>query len=380
MPARIVVFGATGYTGRETAKALVRRGARPVVAGRSREKVKALAAELGGLESAVADVADASSVRALVGAGDVLVTTVGPFNRWGEPAAEAAIDARAHYLDSTGEPGFIRRVFEEYGPRAEKAGIGMLTAFGYDYVPGNLAGALALRDAGPDATRVDVGYFVSGRPTTKVEGGPLARLAGGMGGMSGGTLASTLGAMADSGFGFRKGKVVTERTGKRVGRLQVGESLRQGISVGASEHYTLPRLAPNLREVNAYLGWFGSLSRVMQATSAFNAGIAVLPGGRRVLQAMAGRASGSTGGPSEEARAETRSQVVATAYDAEGNALASTALAGVNGYTFTFEILAWGAMAAAEGGLQGTGALGPADGFGVDRLREGVESAGLGVQ
>ena len=58
----------------------------------------------------------------------------------------------------------MREVFERYGPSAEKAGIGMLTAFGYDWVPGNLAGALALREAGPDAVRVDTGYFTSAAP------------------------------------------------------------------------------------------------------------------------------------------------------------------------------------------------------------------------
>lgn len=351
-----------------------------MVAGRSREKVEALAAELGGLDSAVADVASAASVRALLEAGDVLLTTVGPFNRWGPAAAEAAIDAGAHYIDSTGEPGFIRRVFEEYGPRAERAGIGMLTAFGYDYVPGNLAGALALRDAGERVARVDIGYFVSGRPSEPAGASPIAKLAGGMGGMSGGTLASTLGAMADSSFSFRGGKIVTERTAKRVGALVLCGKRRQGISVGASEHFALPRLAPNLREVNAYLGWFGSLSRVVQATAAFNGGVAALPGGRGAMRALAGRASGSTGGPSLQARAQTRSQVAAVAYDDAGKTLATTTLAGVNGYTFTFEMLAWGAIAASEGDLKGAGALGPADGFGVDRLREGVESAGLVVQ
>ena len=53
-------------------------------------------------------------------------------------------------------------MFERYGPVAEQAGIGMLTAFGYDWVPGNLAGGLALERAGELATRVDVGYFITG--------------------------------------------------------------------------------------------------------------------------------------------------------------------------------------------------------------------------
>ena len=163
MAARIVLFGATGYTGRLAAEAMVERGLKPVLAARSKDKLDALAGELGGgLETATADVADPPSVRALVESGDVLVTTVGPFARFGAPAAAAATTAGAHYIDSTGEPPFIREVFERYGPAADQAGIGMLTAFGYDWVPGNLAGGLALERAGELATRVDVGYFITG--------------------------------------------------------------------------------------------------------------------------------------------------------------------------------------------------------------------------
>ena len=55
---RIVLFGATGYTGRLAAEAMVERGMRPVLAARGRERLEAMAAELGGLETAVADVAD----------------------------------------------------------------------------------------------------------------------------------------------------------------------------------------------------------------------------------------------------------------------------------------------------------------------------------
>src|SRR5688500_10350676 len=106
MPPRIVVFGATGYTGRKTAEALIARGERPVLAGRSPERLASLAADLGGLETTVADVAQPQTVNEIVAQGDVLVATVGPFVRFGRPAVEAAID-RAHYLDSTGEPRFI---------------------------------------------------------------------------------------------------------------------------------------------------------------------------------------------------------------------------------------------------------------------------------
>src|SRR5215217_3205628 len=154
MAPRIVVFGATGYTGRLVAEQLVARGERPILAGRSAGRLDELAGRLGGLETRVADVARPATVFDLVSEGDVLVSTVGPFAKWGEPALRAAIGAGGIYLDSTGEPTFIRRVFEEFGPPARRAGATLLTAMGYDFVPGALAGALALEEAGPKAVRV----------------------------------------------------------------------------------------------------------------------------------------------------------------------------------------------------------------------------------
>jgi short subunit dehydrogenase-like uncharacterized protein len=363
MLGRIVLFGATGYTGRLTAEALVSRGERPVLAGRSADRLAAMAAELGGLESAVADVADPASVRALVAGGDVLVATVGPFARFGDSAAEAAIDAGAAYLDSTGEPAFIRRVFEYFGPRADRAGTGMVTAFGYDWVPGNLAAALALREADEGATRVDVGYFATG---------------GGLGGMSGGTRASSAGAMLEPAFAWRDGAIRTERGAARVRSFEMAGKARQAISVGSSEHFALPRLHPGLREVNAYLGWFGSASRAMQAFSAANAAVTRIPGVKPGLEALARRfVHGSTGGPDEEARSGTGSAVVAIAYGAGGEDLATVEVRGANGYDFTGRILAWGAAQAAAHGLRASGALGPVEAFGLDALEAGCAEAGI---
>jgi short subunit dehydrogenase-like uncharacterized protein len=355
---RTVLFGATGYTGRLVAEAMVERGMRPVLAARSREKLEALAEELGGgLETAAADVSNPPSVSALVERGDVLVTTVGPFARWGATAAAAATTAGAHYLDSTGEPTFIREVFERFGPAAERSGSGMLTAFGYDWVPGNLAGGLALNRAGDDAVRVDVGYFMTGRATP-----------------SGGTQASLVGAIAEPGYSFRDGRVQTERAAKRVRGFRISSKQLDGVSVGSSEHFTLPRVAPQLREVNVYLGWFGPLSRPMQI---FSLG-ASLPGASHLLKLVGERlVKGSTGGPDAEARARAGSHIVAIAYDGAGNELAEVHVTGVDGYTFTGRALAWGAQLAAEGGLQGTGALGPVDAFGLVALTGGCRWAGL---
>jgi short subunit dehydrogenase-like uncharacterized protein len=362
MAGRIVLFGATGYTGRLTAEAMVGRGLRPVLAARSGDRLAQLDTGLGGgLEKVVADVSDPPSVRALVERGDVLVTTVGPFVRWGAHAAEAAGAAGAHYLDSTGEPPFIREVFERYGPVAERNGSAMLTAFGYDFVPGNLAAGIALHRAGDDAVRVDAGYFVTGR------GEP-----------SGGTKASLAGIIAAPAFAYRNGLVRSERSARRHRTFAVRSRQFGAISIGASEHFTLPRIAPQLREVNVYLGWFGPASRAMQLASGGMAAAMKLPGAEQLWRAATERlVAGSTGGPDAAARAKVGSHVVAIAYDAAGREVSEVHLSGVNAYTFTGAILAWGAARAADGALRGTGALGPIDGYGLDELTAGCAEAGI---
>jgi short subunit dehydrogenase-like uncharacterized protein len=362
---RIVLFGATGYTGELTARALVDRDAQPVLAARSAERLEALAAELGGLETRVADVSEPATIAALVERGDVLVSTVGPFARLGDPAVQAAIGAGAHYLDSTGEGAFIRSVFERHGPAAQAAGCGLVTAFGYDWVPGNLAGALALTEAGDQATRVEIGYFTTGRVD--------ARSA------SGGTRATMVESIGERSYAWRGGRLASEPAARHVRRFDVGRRRSDAISVGTSEAFALPRLHPGLRDVGVYLGWAGQLSRAVQAMSAATSLITKVPGARDALGALVRplAGSGSSGGPDAEARANVGSLVVAEAFDARDTRLSAVRVKGVNPYDFTAAVLAWGAQTAAGGGLQGTGALGPVDGFGLEALVRGCAEAGI---
>lgn len=354
---KIVLFGATGYTGRLTAAELVARGATPVLAGRDAAALAALAAELGGVPTAVADVGDPASVRALLGRGDVLVTTVGPFLRHGRPALDAAIDAGAHYIDSTGEGPFIRSVFERHD-RAVATGSVLLSAFGFDYVPGNLAAGLALREA-PDAARVEVGYFID-RPGT-----------------SGGTRASIAGMLFESGFALRGGALVDERAGARLRRFDVAGATRAGVSIPASEQLALPRSYPNLREIDVFLGVPELAGRGMQATSVLTAALGHLPPLERGLRAgVTALVRGSTGGPDAASRARTRSWVTARTFDAAGLPRATVTLAGGDPYDFTARIMAWAADAVRDDGVSGTGALGPVDAFGLDSLHAACAEAG----
>src|SRR5215207_4423372 len=339
MPSRIVVFGATGYTGRLGAERLVAQGAEPVLAGRSEEKLRALSERLGGLGWEVADVDRQTSMFDLVKRGDVLVSTVGPFIRWGEPAVRAAVAAGGVYLDSTGEPPFIRRVFSELGPSARASGATLLTAMGYDFVPGALAAALALREAGETAVRVDVGYYALG-------GGPSS--------MSRGTRASLAGIALSPSFAFRGGAVRTVRSAERMRSFPAKGKERPAISVGGAEHFTVPPCFERLREVNVYLGWFGPLARGIQATSRATALAGKVPGLPQALVAGSGKLAGIGDAPAAGTTPGGLSWIAAAAYDEAGSQLAEVHLSGADGYDSPAGMLAWAARRASSTGVEAT--------------------------
>jgi short subunit dehydrogenase-like uncharacterized protein len=377
MPGKIVLYGATGFMGTLTAQAMVASGMRPLLAGRDQARLTALATRLapaGGeqLDTAVAGTPNSPPLQDLIGPGDVLVSTAGPFMKIGRPAVEAAVDAGAMYLDSTGEPPFIRQVFEEFGPRAERTGAALLPALGYDYVPGNLAGALALDAAGPAASWVRIGYFVRGN---------LRR------GTSAGTRASAAGVLLEGGYAFRGGRIVTERTAAHVASFPVDGAAREAFSIGSSEHFALPRLRPRavepgpaqeparITDVGVYLGWFGRATRLVHYASGLAGPLERLPGVRKALDAQVRRIQGTRAQPGD-AQA-IRSEVVAVAGDASGTELATVRLAGGDPYSFTAPMLAWAAARAAAGGVRPPGALGPAEAFGLADLEHACASAGF---
>jgi short subunit dehydrogenase-like uncharacterized protein len=367
MNSRIVVFGATGYTGRLVAERLAAHGASPVLAGRDPARLADLAERLGGLETVRADAMRRNSVFAAVEPGDVLVSTVGPFAKWGDAAVRAAIAASGStYIDTTGEPVFIRRVFEELGRAggpASRAGVTLMPAMGFDYVPGALAGALALREAGPKAVRVDVGYFSLGMSND---------------GASAGTRESLVGATLNDNHAFRDGAVRTVRPAERVRSFRVKGKERTAISVGGAEHYTLPTVHPTLAEVNVYLGWFGPLAKPLQAGTLAGSVALKLPGVRGVLQAAGERLVSFAGAPEAGTTPGTLSWIPAIAYDAAGEPLAEVHLSGADAYDFTASFVAWAARRAAGGHRpHAVGAVGPVEAFGLDALEEGCAQAGL---
>ncbi|TJY63130.1 saccharopine dehydrogenase [Sinimarinibacterium sp. CAU 1509] len=143
----IVLFGATGFTGRLTAEYLAGHGGerlRWALAGRNSEKLEQLRQDLTSVAGANppavlhADVDDEASIRALAGSTRVVISTVGPYIEYGEPLVHACADLGTDYVDLTGEPEFVDRMWLRYHDSARASGARIVHCCGFDSIPHDL--------------------------------------------------------------------------------------------------------------------------------------------------------------------------------------------------------------------------------------------------
>jgi short subunit dehydrogenase-like uncharacterized protein len=166
----VVLFGATGFTGGLTAEYLAAHapnGCRWAIAGRSREKLVAVRERLaeinpacGDLDLLVADVTDRESLRAVVTRARVVVTTVGPYLRHGEPLVAVCAETGTDYLDLTGEPEFVDRMYLDHHDAAVASGARIVHCAGFDSIPYDL-GVLFTVEQLPEGVPLDVQGYVS---------------------------------------------------------------------------------------------------------------------------------------------------------------------------------------------------------------------------
>ncbi len=152
----VVLFGATGFTGKLVAEYLAREHAsslRWALAGRSREKLEAVRGELakiaptlGTLDLAIADSADDGALAAIAKSTRVVCTTVGPYMTRGMPLARACAAHGTSYCDLTGEVPFVRSSIDENHARAQETGARIVHCAGFDSIPSDL-GVLLLHEA-----------------------------------------------------------------------------------------------------------------------------------------------------------------------------------------------------------------------------------------
>jgi short subunit dehydrogenase-like uncharacterized protein len=166
----VVLFGATGFTGALTAEYLAQHSGaelRWALAGRNRAKLEALAERLGvDVPLLHADVTDDASLRSVAEAARVVITTVGPYVTYGEPLVAACAAAGTDYVDLTGEPEFVDRMYVRHHAEAAKSGARIVHACGFDSIPHDL-GVLFTVEQLPEGVPLNVRGFVraGGKPS-----------------------------------------------------------------------------------------------------------------------------------------------------------------------------------------------------------------------
>jgi short subunit dehydrogenase-like uncharacterized protein len=181
----IVLYGATGYTGRLVADLLATHGAAPgaenlrgAIAGRDRAKLEAVRDALGRpeLETLVADAADGAALDAMCARTRVVCTTVGPYALYGDELVAACVRQGTHACDLTGETQWIRRTIDRHHDAARQSGAKIVHCCGFDSIPSDLGVWMmdeAMRARGRRLARVD-SFF--GDAKGKFSGGTVASM------------------------------------------------------------------------------------------------------------------------------------------------------------------------------------------------------------
>jgi short subunit dehydrogenase-like uncharacterized protein len=272
----------------------------------------------------VADARDEAALREAFAGASVVVSLAGPFLALGLAPVRAAVEAGAHYLDSTGEQEFVRLVHDRV--EAETA---VLPAFGFDYVPGDLAARLAAEQVAGPLDELVVAYATSGIGTSRGTRETISRV------------------MTQEQVAWQDGRRVPSRFGAttRTVRFPFGE--RTVVEWSGTEPLTVPRHT-EVRNVRSYVRLPGVVGRFGRF-------------GR--LAAPLVRATSRVGpaGPSQAARDRNRFAVVAEAAGPGGSGRA--VLTGRDVYGLTALLLVRGAEALLAGEARGGGVLAPAEAF-----------------
>jgi saccharopine dehydrogenase (NAD+, L-glutamate forming) len=370
----IVLFGATGFTGALTAEYLARHapdGLRWALAGRNRAKLDALSERLGiDVPLLHADVGDEASLRSVAESARVVITTVGPYVAYGEPLVAACAAAGTDYVDLTGEPEFVDRMYCRYHDEASRSGARIVHACGFDSIPHDL-GVLFTVQQLPEGVPLNVRGFVraGGRP-------------------SGGTFHSAMTAFSrvreTQQAHKERGQAERRENGRRV-RLEAKPHRELGYWAVPMPTIDPQVIARSARALDRYgpefsYGHYAGVKRlpiavggVAGAASLFVA--AQIP---PVRKALLGRLSPGDG-PSESERAKSWFKVRFVG-EGGGERVVTMVSGGDPGYGETSKMLAESALCLAQDDLpEASGQLTPAVAMG-DKLIARLQRAGIGFE
>lgn len=344
MSDRWLIYGANGYTGELAAREAVARGLRPVLAGRNREAVEALARELG-LESRAFSLDDPGGTAEGLEGMSAVLHCAGPFVRTSAPMVAACVERRVHYLDITGEIPVFEAVLARDG-EARRAGVALVSGVGFDVVPSDCLAA-RLAAALPDATELVLAF------------------ASDQGSVSRGTLKTMIESMPHAGAVRRNGRIVSVPAAYDVREIDFGGRLgrRWAMTIPWGDVSTAYHSTgiPNIR---VYTGASPAMIRRTRLLMPFLP-LAGRKPVKRILQAWVDR---TVTGPSRDVRESARVYLWGEVRSAAGQAVTST-LETPEAYRFTAVSAVECARRAAEGRVP-PGAWTPSRAFGRDFVTE----------
>ncbi len=301
-----LIYGANGYTGELIAREAVKRGLKPIIAGRSRNKVEPLAKELN-LTCRTFALEDKKSLEYTLKEVDFVIHCAGPFSLTSKQMVEACLRLGKHYLDITGEIA----VFEAMAARdklAKKAGIMIMPGVGFDVVPSDCL-ALHLKNRLPSATSLQLAFY-------------------GLGKISHGTQATMTMNIGKGGAIRKNGKIESVPAAYKTREINFGDVKKNGVTIPwgdvSTAFYTteipnievytvVPDAQLTLLKLSRYLGWLLATSPVQS-----------------ILQNQI-----PEGGPDAEERDKGKTYLWGEASDEKGNSVESRQIC-PEGYTTTY--------------------------------------------
>lgn len=301
-----VIYGANGYTGSLIAREAVNRGMRPILAGRNRSAVQALATELG-LEARIATLDAQGELEQLLRDQLLVLHCAGPFSYTSQPMIDACLATGTHYLDITGEIDVFEKAWRRR-EEARRADVVLCPGTGFDVVPTDCLAA-RLVERLPAATGLVLAFEASGGPSPGTAKTSLEALGGGR--------VRRDGVLRDVPMAWKQREVDFAHGRRRAVTIPWGDVFTAWVSTGVPNIEVYMAMPPKTIRRMKRSRWLAPLLRT-----------------RWFRKRLQRRIESSVRGPDEQRRRSTGSEVWGEASSADGRVVRGS-LSGPNGYELT---------------------------------------------
>ena len=335
---RWMIYGATGYTGQLVVEEAIKRGHRPIIAGRNPEKLDVIA-EKYDLDYVAFRLDDENTIAEAIADVDIVYHGAGPFIHTAEPMIRACLATGTNYLDITGEIEVFENTYQ-YDDTARKVGIALISGAGFDVVPSDCLGAyVAEKIVG--TTHLETGIF-------------------GFAGASAGTTKSAIEMIPSSWYSRRDGELVNVPFGKDSITLELPDGKSRHAMSSPWGDLSVSYRTTGIPNITSYVAIPPALLTMARIgypiASLFLKNTAI----RSLAKDLAER---FVSPPDEATRTESKSYIYARASNANGQS-ASAWLTTLEPYQYTAKVAVLAVERLAE--LKPIGALTPVQAFGID--------------